>query len=126
MAGDRLAGFLSVGILSQHPQRSSWAGGAACSAPGVAAHYPHTKKLASIPCRGVRPRSSTPSTCTRTLRVGVVHSQETVDGAVLSQQPCLRAGRRSAHNTILIVARHRSIGDTEMPWPHAKAGGYGL
>ena len=28
----------------QHPQRSSWAGGAARSTPGVATHYPHTKR----------------------------------------------------------------------------------
>ena len=38
---------------SQQPQRSSRAGGAARSAPGVAAHYPHTKRV------GPGPRLST-------------------------------------------------------------------
>ena len=38
----------SCQCLSQHPQHSSRAGGAARSAPGVAALYPHTKNLAAV------------------------------------------------------------------------------
>ena len=37
--------------LSQHPQHSSRAGGAARSAPGVAAPYPHTKEHKALAAR---------------------------------------------------------------------------
>ena len=52
---------IEVTKLSQHPQHSSRAGGAARSAPGVAAHYPHTKNQKvqrswafRMPCAGLR------------------------------------------------------------------------
>ena len=42
--GKPLDGSKGCQCLSRHPQHSSRAGGAARSAPGVAAHYPHTKE----------------------------------------------------------------------------------
>ena len=43
----------SCQCLSQHPQHSSRAGGAARSAPGVAARYPHTKSSLVQPLSGL-------------------------------------------------------------------------
>ena len=56
----------SCQCLSQHPLHSSRAGGAARSAPGVAAHYPHTKR-----CRPQRPwGSSSLPPCQKKRRAG--------------------------------------------------------